>query len=92
MGGGKINLTLKEYDLLEYIVRHQNKIIGRDVIARDVWHDAGRATSLNNVIDVHIARLRKKVDQDFFTKIIHTVRGIGFIAQTRQGGDDLEEA
>jgi DNA-binding response OmpR family regulator len=48
------------------------------MLARDVWREVGRATPLDNVIDVHIARLRKKVDDPFAIKLLHTVRGVGF--------------
>ena len=51
------------------------------MLARDVWKETGRATPLDNVIDVHIARLRRKVDDAFEAKLIHTVRGVGFIVK-----------
>jgi DNA-binding response OmpR family regulator len=72
-------LTAREFELLEYLLRHQNQLVSREMLTRDVWKEPSRATPLDNVIDVHIARLRKKVDQDFETKLIHTVRGVGFI-------------
>jgi DNA-binding response OmpR family regulator len=53
-------------------------MVSRDMLARDVWREVSRATPLDNVIDVHIARLRKKVDDPFATKLLHTVRGVGF--------------
>ena len=49
------------------------------MLARDVWKETGRATPLDNVIDVHIARLRRKVDDTAEPKLIHTVRGVGFM-------------
>jgi DNA-binding response OmpR family regulator len=49
------------------------------MLARDVWHETNRVTPLDNVIDVHIARLRRKLDDPFKTKLLHTVRGVGFI-------------
>lgn len=49
------------------------------MLARDVWHEPSRGTPLDNVIDVHIARLRRKVDLDQPVKLIHTVRGVGFM-------------
>jgi DNA-binding response OmpR family regulator len=64
--------------LLEYLVRHHGQPVSRDMLARDVWREAHRAT-LDNVIDVHIARLRKKVDAEFERRLIHTVRGVGFM-------------
>ena len=48
-------------------------------VARDVWKETARTTPLDNVIDVHIARLRRKVDADYPVKLIHTVRGVGFV-------------
>jgi two-component system, OmpR family, copper resistance phosphate regulon response regulator CusR len=78
-GGRKIELTLKEFDVLEYLMRHRNETVSREMLARDVWKETSRITPLDNVIDVHIARLRKKVDQDFSKSLIHTVRGVGFI-------------
>jgi two-component system, OmpR family, copper resistance phosphate regulon response regulator CusR len=74
-----LEVTAREFELLEYLLRHQNQIVSREMLSREVWREPSRATSLDNVIDVHIARLRKKVDQDFPIKLIHTVRGVGFI-------------
>jgi DNA-binding response OmpR family regulator len=48
------------------------------MLARDVWKETARATPLDNVIDVHVARLRRKIDDPFTSKILHTVRGVGF--------------
>ncbi len=73
-----IDLTPREFELLEYLVRHQGQPVSRDMLARDVWREAHRLT-LDNVIDVHIARLRKKVDAEFPARLIHTVRGVGFM-------------
>ncbi len=78
-GDQVLDLTAREFELLEYLLRHQNQLVSREMLTRDVWREPSRATPLDNVIDVHIARLRKKVDQDFETKLIHTVRGVGFI-------------
>lgn len=78
-GNQTLDLTVREFELLEYLLRHQNHLVSREMLARDVWKEPSRATPLDNVIDVHITRLRKKVDQDFPIKLIHTVRGVGFI-------------
>lgn len=78
-GGKVLVLTTREFELLEYLMRHYRQVVSREMLARDVWKEASRATPLDNVIDVHIARLRKKVDQDRPSKLIHTVRGVGFI-------------
>ena len=78
-GDRALDLTSREFELLEYLLRHQNHLVSREMLARDVWKETSRATSLDNVIDVHIARLRKKVDQAFDARLIHTVRGVGFV-------------
>jgi len=78
-GGQNVDLTAREYELLEYLMRHDNQVVTRDTLARDVWKETTRGTPLNNVIDVHIARLRRKLEQENSTKLIHTVRGIGFM-------------
>jgi DNA-binding response OmpR family regulator len=77
--GSTIELTAREFELLDHMLRHQGQVIMRDTMAREVWKEGARGTPLNNVIDVHIARLRRKVDQDHPIKLIHTVRGIGFM-------------
>jgi len=78
-GDRELDLTPREFELLEYLLRHHNQIVSREMLGRDVWKEPLRATPLDNVIDVHIARLRKKVDEDFSAKLIHTVRGMGFV-------------
>jgi DNA-binding response OmpR family regulator len=74
-----IELTVREFELLEYLLRHQGQVVSRETLARDVWQETARSTPLDNVIDVHIARLRRKVDADHPVKLIHTVRGVGFM-------------
>jgi len=78
-GGQLLQLTPREFDLLEYLLRHEGHIVSREMLARDVWKEAERATPLDNVIDVHIARLRRKLDGPFETKLLKTVRGVGFV-------------
>jgi len=77
--GEILDLTSREFELLEYLLRHQNHLVSREMLARDVWKEPSRAAPLDNLIDVHITRLRKKVDSEFTLKLIHTVRGVGFI-------------
>jgi DNA-binding response OmpR family regulator len=77
-GGEKVELTPREYELLEYLVRHKGTLVSREMLARDVWKETERCTPLDNVIDVHMARLRKRVDAGRTVKLIHTVRGVGF--------------
>src|SRR5918993_3352261 len=78
-GGKPVELTVREFELLEYLLRHQGQVVPRETLARDVWKEPSRTTPLDNVIDVHIARLRRKVDLDQAVKLIHTVRGVGFM-------------
>jgi two-component system, OmpR family, copper resistance phosphate regulon response regulator CusR len=77
-GGRPVELTVREFELVDYLMRHQGQTVSRGTLARDVWKEASRTTSLDNVIDVHIARLRRKIDLDQPVKLIHTVRGVGF--------------
>jgi two-component system copper resistance phosphate regulon response regulator CusR len=77
-GTRQIALTPKEFDLLSYLARHQGQTVTRQMLAKDVWHEVDRATPLDNVIDVHIAHLRRKIDEGEQKKLIQTVRGVGF--------------
>lgn len=83
--GVAIELTSREFELLEYLMRHGGQDVPRETLARDVWKETARGTPLNNVIDVHIARLRRKIDQDGWAKLIHTVRGVGFVVRDDNG-------
>jgi DNA-binding response OmpR family regulator len=76
-----LDLTAREFELLEYLLRHQGHMVSREMLAREVWREPRRATPLDNVIDVQIARLRKKVDAEAGPRLIHTVRGVGFVLQ-----------
>ena len=81
-GERPIDLTGREFDLLEYLMRHQGRLVSREMLARDVWKEPRRATPLDNVIDVQMTRLRRKVDApDSAPRLIHTVRGVGFVLQ-----------
>jgi len=80
-GGQQVELTVREFELLEYLLRHRGQTVSRGMLAREVWKETSRSTSLDNVIDVHIARLRRKVDLDQSLKLIHTVRGVGFMVK-----------
>jgi len=79
-GGKAIDLTAKEFSLLEYLIRNKNRVISRNEILEKVWV-AGFDTT-TNVIDVYINFLRKKIDKDFSKKIIHTMVGMGYIVKT----------
>jgi two-component system, OmpR family, copper resistance phosphate regulon response regulator CusR len=74
-----IELTAKEFELLEYLLRNQGQVVSREMLACDVWQQSTRATPLDNVIDVHMARLRRKVDEPCDEKLLKTVRGVGFV-------------
>jgi DNA-binding response OmpR family regulator len=76
-----VELTVREFELLEYLMRHQAQVVSREALARDVWKETARSTPLDNVIDVHIARLRRKVDGERAARLIHTVRGVGFVVR-----------
>jgi DNA-binding response OmpR family regulator len=73
-----LDLTVKEFELLTYLIRQQGHIISREMLAQNVWQVRERSTPLDNVIDVNIARLRRKVDGPFEKKLIRTLRGVGF--------------
>lgn len=77
--GQAIELTAKEFELLEYFLRRHGTVVTREMLARDVWNVSVRAVPLDNVIDVHMTRLRKKIDQGFAYPVIQTIRGVGFI-------------
>jgi len=78
-GGRPVELTVREFELLAYLLRHQGQVVSREGLARDVWKETARSTPLDNVIDVHVARLRRKVDAGPGVRLIHTVRGMGFM-------------
>jgi len=78
-GGRPIDLTAREFELLHLLMKREGQIVPRDTLAREVWKETARSLTLNNVIDVHIARLRRKIDLDQPTRLIHTVRGVGFM-------------
>jgi len=75
----KIELTPKEYALLEFFMRHPGQIITRTMIAEKVF-DLHFDTS-TNIIDVHISHLRNKIDKDFELKLLHTVKGVGYVLE-----------
>jgi heavy metal response regulator len=75
--GKEIELTSKEYALLEYFMRNPEKVLTRTMISEHVWDY--HFDSNTNVIDVYVNYLRKKIDKDFDPKLIHTIRGIGYM-------------
>ena len=76
-GGKQIELTAKEYALLEYLMRHANRVVTRTMISEHVWDY--HFDPMTNVIDVYVNHLRKKVDMGFAHKLIHTIRGVGYM-------------
>jgi two-component system, OmpR family, copper resistance phosphate regulon response regulator CusR len=77
--GRILDLTAREFELLEYLLRHEGHVVSREMLAHDVWKEPRRATPIDNVIDVQMTRLRKKVDAEGHRRLIHTVRGVGFL-------------
>lgn len=77
--GKAIELTPREFALLVYLLRDPGQVVTREMLAKEVWAETNRVTPLDNVIDVHVAHLRKKLDDDRAVKLVHTVRGIGFV-------------
>jgi len=77
--GVALELTGREFDLLEYFMLNRGRVVSREMLTRDVWKETSRYTPLDNVIDVQVARLRRKIDDPFDAKLLHTVRGIGFV-------------
>jgi two-component system copper resistance phosphate regulon response regulator CusR len=76
-GGRRIDLTAKEFALLELLLRRQGEVLSRSLIASQVWDM--NFDSDTNVIDVAVRRLRAKIDDDFAVKVIRTVRGMGYV-------------
>lgn len=81
-GGQDIKLSAKEFSLLEYLFRSQGKVVTRENIENNLWNfDYEGGT---NAVDVYIRYLRKKIDEDFEPKLIHTVRGVGYVLREPQ--------
>jgi len=83
-GAMTLDLTAREFELLEYLLLHHGQVVSREMLARDVWRETMRHTPLDNVIDVHITRIRRKIDDGFSPKLVHTVRGVGFVLKTEK--------
>ncbi len=76
-GGRKIDLTAKEYSLIDYFIRNPGRVLTRAMIADHVWDY--NFDSMTNIIDVYVNYLRRKIDSDREPKLIHTVRGVGYV-------------
>jgi len=83
-GTREIELTQREFKLLEYLMRHRGETVSRRALAREVWKIGSRVTPLDNVIEVHVARLRRKIDVAGAPPLIHTVRGVGYLVSDRE--------
>ncbi len=81
--GLPLDLTPREFDLLAYLIRRTGEVVSRDQLARDVWNESQRAAPIDNIIDVHLARLRRKLDDGQATKLLHTVRGLGLMLRDK---------
>ena len=77
--GQKLDLTAREFELLEYFFSNSGRVVSREMLARDVWKETARQTPLDNVIDAQMVRLRRKVDGQSEHRLLHTVRGVGFV-------------
>ena len=75
--GQILDLSTREFELLEYLIRHAGKVVPRITLARDVWRDP--EPGLSNVVDVYINYLRKKLEHGGHSRLIHTVRGQGYV-------------
>ncbi len=86
--GQRINLTAKEYALLEFFVVRAGQLLGREAIAEHVWDDSFDPAS--NVIDVYVRRLRRKIDEGYSPTLIHTRRGEGYLLSANSEEDDVQ--
>jgi two-component system copper resistance phosphate regulon response regulator CusR len=77
--GQALELTVREFELLEYLFVNRGRVVSREMLARDIWKETARQTPIDNVIDAQIVRLRRKLDGQFERKLLHTVRGVGFV-------------
>jgi DNA-binding response OmpR family regulator len=75
--GAPIDLTSKEYAMLEYFIRNPDQVLTRTMISEHVWDE--EFDSLSNIIDVYIRRLRKKIDEGYQPRLLHTIRGSGYL-------------
>ena len=85
----RIQLTAKEYSLLEYLMSNAGKVLSRNMIIEHVWDQS--FDGVDNIVDVYVRHLRSKVDDDYRPKLIHTVRGVGYTIHD-EGADELRAA
>ena len=82
-GGQEINLLPKEFTILEYMIRNQGTVLSREQLENQIWNYE-RSGSSNN-IDVYISKLRKKIDGDGQSRLLHTIRGVGWVLRAEEG-------
>jgi len=87
--GKAIELTPKEFTLLEYLLRNAGHVVSRTMITEKVWGYGFETYS--NLIDVHMNHLRRKIDRDFEPKLLHTVKGVGYVLDQRNAPRDERE-
>ncbi|OGP53732.1 MAG: DNA-binding response regulator [Deltaproteobacteria bacterium RBG_13_52_11] len=80
-GGRRIDLTPKEYALLEYLMRNEGQVLTRTMISECIWDY--HFDSLTNVVDVHVYHLRNKIDKGFKPNLLHTIKGVGYVLEKR---------
>jgi heavy metal response regulator len=83
--GQKITLTTKEFEVLEYLLRNKGRVLSRVIMTEHIWDM--NFDSETNIVDVLINRLRRKIDDNFSPKLIHTVRGVGYVLRESPNGD-----
>ncbi|HSR87962.1 MAG TPA: response regulator transcription factor, partial [Pontiella sp.] len=81
--GRVLDLTPREFDILAYLLSLQGEVATREMLQHEIWNVRSSMTSMDNVIDVHVSRLRQKLDADDRPSLIHTVRGIGFVLKEK---------
>lgn len=86
-GGVDIPLIPKEFAILEYMIRNQGMVLSREQLENQIWNY--EYTGSSNNVDVYMSRLRKKIDHDYDTKLIHTIRGVGWALRVDESGDRL---
>ena len=86
--GQKIALTNKEFEVLEYLVRNKGRVLSRVIMTEHIWDM--NFDSETNIVDVLINRLRRKIDDAFSPKLIHTVRGVGYVLRESTNGDSAQ--
>ena len=78
-GAKPLSLSAREFEITEYLLRNKGRMVSKEMLAREIWKITERATPIDNAIDVSIARLRRKLDDPFDRKLLHTVRGMGYV-------------